>query len=200
MAIDSFARNLASVALGNTYDDSEIRGELASETSQRKAADNNLQSQIDGITASSDVKDIVGYYAELEDYDTSTLGDKDIIKVLQDETKNDAQTYYRWNATTKQFTYIGEEGPYYTKAQSDEKFLTIDNMPKEIYIGEEEPTDEDVELWINPEGDPSDIGKWNEDYHIYDLGVSLSSVGQSDGFKEAIIRVLNQAYKDGAKK
>lgn len=82
-------------------------------------ADNGLQSQIDAISASSDVKDIVGTKAELNSYDTSTLGDNDIIKVLQDESENDATTYYRWSTSTNSFTLIGEEGPYYTKSQAN---------------------------------------------------------------------------------
>lgn len=96
-----------------------ISSAIAIETADRESADNGLQSQIDAITASSDVTDIVGTYAELEDYDTSKLGDNDIIKVLQDETHNDETTYYRWNKTTTSFVLIGEEGPYYTKSQTD---------------------------------------------------------------------------------
>lgn len=97
----------------------DVSEALSAETSARELADGNLQTQIDAITASSDVKDIVGTKAELNNYDTSTLGNNDIIKVLQDESENNATTYYRWNATTQQFTLIGEEGPYYTKAATD---------------------------------------------------------------------------------
>lgn len=93
------------------------------EQSAREQADIGLQRQIDGITSSSDVKDIVGTYAELQNYDTSTLGDNDIIKVLQDNTHNDAMTYYRWDTATQQFTYVGQEGPYYTKSETDTTLL-----------------------------------------------------------------------------
>ncbi len=86
------------------------------------AAEERLQKQIDAISASSDVTDIVGTYAELENYDTSTLGDNDIIKVLQDEAHNNETTYYRWDEQTSSFTLIGEEGPYYTKSAADAKF------------------------------------------------------------------------------
>ncbi len=89
------------------------------ETTARTSADNNLQTQIDAIVASSDVKDIVGTYAELQAYDTSTLGDNDIIKVLQDESHDDETTYYRWSTSTSIFTLIGAEGPYYTKSATD---------------------------------------------------------------------------------
>lgn len=92
---------------------------INTEASTRGAADNVLQEQIDALVASSDVKDIVGTKAELDAYDTSTLGDNDIIKVLQDESQNDATTYYRYVQASDSFTLIGSEGPYYTKAQSD---------------------------------------------------------------------------------
>ena len=98
---------------------SQVASAVETETENRQAADNNLQSQIDGITASSDVKDIVGTYADLQNYDTSTLGDNDIIKVLQDESHSNETTYYRWSTSTDTFTLIGEEGPYYTKSQTD---------------------------------------------------------------------------------
>lgn len=92
---------------------------LDGEITSRQEADTNLQNQIDAISASSDVKDIVGTRQELERYDTTTLGDNDIIKVLQDETQDGATTYYRWDTDTHTFSLIGEEGPYYTKAQAD---------------------------------------------------------------------------------
>lgn len=101
-----------------------VSNNLSSEVVARQNADNNLQSQIDGISASSDVKDIVGTYAELQAYDTSTLGNNDIIKVLQDETHSDETTYYRWSTTTRTFTLIGEEGPYYTKSATDQLLAT----------------------------------------------------------------------------
>lgn len=104
--------------------DSKVASAVAGEAATRQNADNNLQSQIDGISASSDVKDIVGTYAELQAYDTSTLGDNDIIKVLQDEMHSDETTYYRWSTTTQTFTLIGEEGPYYTKSATDQLLAT----------------------------------------------------------------------------
>ena len=92
---------------------------ISAEATARQTADTGLQTQIDAIVAGSDVKDIVGTYAQLQAYDTSTLGDRDIIKVLQDETHLDETTYYRWSTSTQTFTLIGEEGPYYTKAATN---------------------------------------------------------------------------------
>lgn len=96
-----------------------VQNSVTAEATARANADTALQGQIDALTASSDVKDIVGTHAALENYDTSTLGNNDIIKVLQDETQGGATTYYRWNASTQSFSLIGEEGPYYTKSQTD---------------------------------------------------------------------------------
>lgn len=74
----------------------------------QKAVD-ELQSQIDTISAASDCTDIVGTYIDLQNYDTSTLTDNDIIKVLNDTTHNGQPSYYRWSTSTEQFTYIGSE-------------------------------------------------------------------------------------------
>lgn len=96
---------------------------LSTEVTNRENADIALQGQIDAISASSDVVDIVGTYAELQAYDTSKLKDNDIVKVLQDSTQNNATTYYRWSTHTETFTLIGSEGPYYTKSAADAQFV-----------------------------------------------------------------------------
>lgn len=117
LSSEATTRANADTALGTQI--TGVSNDLATETAARQSADNNMQSQIDAIVASSDVKDIVGTKAELNNYDTSTLGNNDIIKVLDDETQNDAVTYYRWSTSTQQFTLIGAEGPYYTRATTD---------------------------------------------------------------------------------
>lgn len=98
---------------------------ISNEVLARQSADNGLQTQIDALSAASDVKDIVGTYAELQAYDTSHLGNNDIIKVLTDETHDGAPSYYRWNKQTETFTYIGSESASYTKGEADAKFETI---------------------------------------------------------------------------
>lgn len=109
--------------LVNYYDKDETDTLIATEAETRDAADLNLQEQIDAISSASDVVDVVGTYAELQNYDTSKLGDNDIIKVLTDETHDDAISYYRWNDTTEMFTYIGSQGPFYTKSETDATFV-----------------------------------------------------------------------------
>lgn len=137
---------LSEVALSGNYNDLNGKPDLSvyatttqlgNETTARENADINLQGQIDAITSSSDVKDVVGTYTDLENYNTSTLGNNDIIKVLQDSTHNDAMTYYRWVITgsTGAWQYIGQEAPYYTKSetntllQNKQNTLTFDTTP-----------------------------------------------------------------------
>ena len=109
--------------LVNYYDKDETDTLIATEAETRDAADLDLQGQIDAISSASDVVDVVGTYAELQNYDTSKLSDNDIIKVLTDETHDDAISYYRWNDTTNVFTYIGSQGPFYTKSETDATFV-----------------------------------------------------------------------------
>jgi hypothetical protein len=109
---ESTARGEADTALGTRIDNEALA---------RQQADNGLQSQIDAITSKSDVVDVVANYAALQAYDTSALGNNDVVKVLDDETHEDALTYYRWSTTTQTWSYIGQEAPYYSKGQMDAK-------------------------------------------------------------------------------
>ena len=115
--------NMLDMATG-LIPDARISTNIA-RTTDMQTADNGLQSQIDAIVASSDVFDIVGTYADLQAYDISTVPVNDIIKVLVDSTHNDAATYYRCTESggVKSWTYIGAEGAYYTKAESDNRFV-----------------------------------------------------------------------------
>lgn len=97
----------------------KVGDDLAQETLDRQAADDVLQQEIDDIKNSPDVVDIVPTYAALQSYDTSKLGNNDIVRVLADEMHDGQSTYYRWDATTSSWTYIGTVGDYYTKSQVD---------------------------------------------------------------------------------
>lgn len=107
----------------NFVNESQMTQAIGEETTARENADSNLQSQIDAITVSSDVIDVLGTYQELENYDTQHVKDNDIIKVLQDSTHNNAMSYYRWEVTNNvgQWVYVGSEGPFYTKGETEQK-------------------------------------------------------------------------------
>ena len=109
--------------LVNYYTKTETDTAIGVETSNREDADQGLQEQIDALASASDVVDVVGTYAELQAYDTSHLNDNDIIKVLTDETHNNAISYYRWDTDTDTFSYIGSQGPFYTRAETDATFV-----------------------------------------------------------------------------
>lgn len=122
----------------NSRIDSEVstlNDAITNENTQRQSADSNLQSQIDAITSASDVTDIVGTYAQLQAYNTTNLPNNSIIKVLSDESRDNETTYYRWVITdgVGAWVLIGEEGPYYTKSEADNTFVTksttINNIP-----------------------------------------------------------------------
>lgn len=98
-------------------DVSGLETKINDEIGERKAADQEIWTEIETIEASSDVVDVVGTYADLQNYDTSKLHKNDLVKVLQDETRDGAITYYRWSGTA--FNYVGAEGPYYTASETD---------------------------------------------------------------------------------
>lgn len=105
----------------------EIPPEVLDSITELENDVDDLQNQIDDLKNSPDVVDIVPTYAALQAYDTSKLGDNDIIRVLQDEQHDGQSTYYRWNATTSSWTYIGAVGDYYTKGQVDNLLNTKQN-------------------------------------------------------------------------
>lgn len=119
-AITELANQLLGEANARADGDRVLDGKIEAETRARGLADNEIWTEINMIEMASDVVDIVGTYAALQAYDTSHLQNNDIIKVLKDETHSNATTYYRWNKTTSQFSYVGEEGPYYTTSQTDQ--------------------------------------------------------------------------------
>lgn len=98
----------------------KVQRELGYEVEARTAADTVLQEEIDEIKNNPDVVDVVATKAALDTYDTSTLTDKDVIRVLSDETHDGQSTYYRWEAGTQDWAFIGVAGDYYTKAQTDD--------------------------------------------------------------------------------
>lgn len=112
---EATARAAADTSLGGRIDDAEEA--IGNEADERAESDRDLQSQIDAITSKSDVVDVVASYVELVAYDTSSLGDNDVVKVLEDEMHDNAESYYRWDITTETWGYIGSQGPFVTPAE-----------------------------------------------------------------------------------
>ena len=89
----------------------------------------DLQNQINVIEARADVIDVVGSYHEFVDkysanFDPTedpTISDKDVVKILNDETSAHSQTYYRWFSATEPTTGywegVGSLEPYYSNAE-----------------------------------------------------------------------------------
>ena len=102
-----------------------ISTNLASEIQRATGAEIDLSQRIDTIVQGRNVRDIVGNYAELEAYDTSTLGDNDIVMVLLDNTKSDHTTYYRWKQEEGAWEFIGGLAFTYTKTEIDAKFSAL---------------------------------------------------------------------------
>lgn len=87
----------------------------------------HLQEEIDLLQAASDCADVVATHADLDNYDTSTLTDNAVIKVLRDEDYDNAQTYWRWSTSTETFTLEGQLGPYVNTVSDANKVYGTDN-------------------------------------------------------------------------
>lgn len=119
--------------------DYNLSQQIIGEKSQREAADNKLQKEIDKLEAATDVIMVYADYNEFtvgsaylveEDY----LTDADVIKVLQDETSGSKQIYYQWYDPASGHEWsgwsaIGSLEPYYSIADMDRILAyTVDNI------------------------------------------------------------------------
>lgn len=122
----------------------------------------DLQNQIDDIKNSPDVVDIVATYSDLMAYDTSSLGNNDVIRVLRDETHDGQSAYYRWDKPHSTWTFIGTVGDYYTKQQVD---TLLDGKQDELTPGTGiSITEESGALVISSTGGGADVftnNEWN---------------------------------------
>lgn len=98
-------------ANGNRADlPTETCCETRTQTLTREVAERviRLDEEVQEIKNNPDVFDIVDTYADLQAYDTQHLTDKDIIRVLNDETHDGYSTYYRYDKQNDTWTYIGK--------------------------------------------------------------------------------------------
>ena len=89
------------------------------------SVENNLQEQIDALSAKGDIADIVGTYTDLTNYDKTKLSNNDIIQVLQDSTHDNATSYYKYVSSSNNFTYVGSTSATYTKTESDNRYVHL---------------------------------------------------------------------------
>lgn len=95
----------------------------------------HLQEEIDLLQAASDCADVVATHADLDNYDTSTLTDNAVIKVLRDEDYDNAQTYWRWSTSTETFTLEGQLGPYVnTVSNANQVYVTNGSGDQAHYL------------------------------------------------------------------
>lgn len=94
----------------------------------------DVEDEIEELENNPDVVDIVATYTDLQAYDTSGLTDKDIIRVLEDSTHGNNSTYYRWNASTNQFDFIGEISGDSIKELSPSDYNYPESSPDRIAL------------------------------------------------------------------
>lgn len=102
---------LGIAANGNRADlPAETCCETRTQTLTREVAERviRLDEEVQEMKNNPDVVDIVETYQGLTGYDTSTLTDKDIIRVLNDSTHDGYSTYYRYDKQNDTWTYIGK--------------------------------------------------------------------------------------------
>lgn len=79
----------------------------------------NLQTSIDKVDSKTGIVDVVANKQRLDNYNTTSLKDGDLIKVMIDESRGDITAYYKWVYDRQQFECVGEINPYYTKSETD---------------------------------------------------------------------------------
>ena len=143
-------------------DDSKANNEAANK-GYVDTKDAHLQKQIETIKAGSDVADVVGTKAELNSYDTSKLTDGDVIKVLADETLNNAVVYYRW--TSSSWVLVGQAS-HYVQIKNDGNKVYIHNGEEQTDLAYTKDATANTIVERTTNGNinlPSDTSKINSD-------------------------------------
>lgn len=114
----------------------------------------DVEEEVEEIKTNPDVADIVATYEDLENYDTSTLEDRDIIRVLSDSTHDGNSTYYRYDSATDTFTYIGA-------ASDGQNFIGTDGVNPGVHGLVPAPATTDVDKFLNADGTWKDIPEFD---------------------------------------
>lgn len=123
-----------------------------------------IEQEIEDLKGATDCADVVQNKADLNSYDTSKLTDNAIVKVLQDESRNDAETYYRYSKSSDSFTFIGELGPYYTKSEDDALLAgKVDktNSALKVYVTDNNGNQGTIEYAANSSGNNTIVRRTN---------------------------------------
>lgn len=136
----------AQEAEGNLYT------KIETEITNREEADRALAEDIEGLKAATDVISVFGTYAQFVNGSADLHAtDKDFIKVLADESRNNVQTYYQSTVTTDttepatedeepvtttttSWAYVTALPPYYDTSTIDGKFNDISATVSSTYL------------------------------------------------------------------
>lgn len=186
---DTRTNNLLDIAANGTREDlaaaqgccSTRTQELITEVAERIM---DVEDEVERLENNPDVADIVATYADLQAYDTSQLTDKDIIRVLQDETKNDDSTYYRWDATTQTWTYIGESKQY-------TDFVGTDGTTAGAAGLVPAPATTDVDKFLKSDGTWAEAGGGSGPTVVQTIGPSTTNVMSQKAVTQMVYPTIN---------
>lgn len=169
--------------------------ETRSQTLIREVAERiiDLEEEVQELEDNPDVADIVDTYADLMAYDTSRLTDRDIIRVLNDETHGGESTYYRYSKATDSWTYIGSTGQRAKQSDWDEDDSTdmafIKNKP---FYSESVDSDFEQEPTTTSGSTPDTNYVWFiEQFQDYALHEVLADFNDGDTIYAAITYSVN---------
>ena len=129
-----------------------LNTKIETETTNREEADRVLAEEIEGLKAATDVISVFGTYAQFVNGSADLHAtDKDFIKVLADESRNNVQTYYQSTVTTDttepttedeepvtttttSWAYVTALPPYYDTSTIDGKFNEISATVSSTYL------------------------------------------------------------------
>ena len=154
------------------------------------SADNNLQSQIDGLNAGQNLADIVADLTALNNLSITNLKNGDKVQVLVDSNHDDASTVYKLviSGSSHSWSYIGKYGQDgYTKAEANALLALKADLTN---------TDQTItadKVKVNEIRDLAGSGKV---YTKYDSGYIESNVeNPNDSSNRSFVRISkNNAY------
>ena len=94
---------------------------LASAIDANSTDVSSIYEELEHLKAASDVIAVYGTFSAFsaQSGDLGYLSDKDIIKVLSDETVSANQTYYQYNTSTSAWNFICSLEPYYSITETN---------------------------------------------------------------------------------